>query len=182
MRFIDRVEGEGRVRGDKPLFVYAILDAAREGRILPLLEGVPEQHQSLYEGRQGDELRLVAPYLVELWPDSPLYDTLADEAFGKSWGIWLTSEKPFAEVRRHLRRFLMVKLEDGREVYFRFYDPRVLRVFLPACTPEEASQLFGPIRSFWVEESEPGALSRLWLGDDGAVMREQRLLHEWASR
>jgi hypothetical protein len=46
---------------------------------------------------------------------------------------------------------LTVKDEDDRLLYFRFYDPRVLRVFIPTCTPEESADLFGPISRFVVE-------------------------------
>ena len=36
---------------------------------------------------------------------------------------------PVDELRRHLRRFLLVKDESGRQLYFRYYDPRVLRLY-----------------------------------------------------
>ena len=55
----------------------------------------------------------------------------------------------------------MVELEDEKdekEVYFRFYDPRVLRTFLPTCTPEETTEFFGPVRSYLVEAEEPETL------------------------
>jgi len=44
----------------------------------------------------------------------------------------------------------------GKDMYFRFYDPRVLRVFLPTCTPEELSDFFGPIAGFLIESAERG--------------------------
>jgi hypothetical protein len=37
---------------------------------------------------------------------------------------------------------------------FRYYDPRVLRSYLPTCTPEELAQVFGPIHSFVMESAE----------------------------
>jgi hypothetical protein len=46
---------------------------------------------------------------------------------------------------------LTVKDEDDRWLYFRFYDPRVLRVIIPACTPEESANFFGPISRFVME-------------------------------
>jgi hypothetical protein len=33
----------------------------------------------------------------------------------------------------------------------RFYDPRVLRLHIPTCTPEESTDLFGPISRFVME-------------------------------
>jgi pSer/pThr/pTyr-binding forkhead associated (FHA) protein len=135
--------------------LYAILDAARDIKILALLLQHKEEYQSLYEGQEGAKLAQVAPYLVKLKKDSALLDTLVREGWGQSWGVYLTCPGEFAEVRRHLRHFLEVKLPDGKQVYFRFYDPRVLRTYLPTCTPEETNQFFGPIKKYLLEDERP---------------------------
>jgi hypothetical protein len=132
--------------------LYAVLDAARDMRIMALLMQSREEHQSLYEGVQGAKLSQVAPYLVRLDKDSLLLGSLILEGSGKSWGVYLTCASDFQEVRRHLRRFLEVQLPDGKQVYFRFYDPRVLRVFLPSCTADETNQFFGPIKYYLLED------------------------------
>jgi hypothetical protein len=154
----------------QPLF--AILDAARDVRILALLlTHKQEQYQSLYEGQQGAELAQVAPYLVRLGKDSPLLEALAAEGWGKSWGVYLTSSAEFNEVRHHLRRFLQVRLPSGEQVYFRFYDPRVMRVFLPTCTPEDTTQFFGPIENYLVEDENPELLLRFVSGSKGSELK-----------
>jgi hypothetical protein len=141
----------------EPLF--ALVDAARDPRgVLAFLQACKEEHQSLYEGPKGEQLAAAAPYLVRLPPGSPVLQPLIQQGWGNSWGVYLTSGQPFAEVRRHLRHFLLVQLPDGKEYYFRFYDPRVLRVYLPTCTPEESKQFFGPIGSYLVEAEEPRAV------------------------
>jgi hypothetical protein len=140
--------------------LYAVLDAARDIRILALLLHHKEECQSLYEGRQGLELAQVAPYLVRLQKDSPLLEVLVKEGWGKSWGVYLTSPSDLHEIRRHLRHFLEVKLPSGEQVYFRFYDPRVMRTFLPTCTPEDTTQFFGPIQNYLVEDENPKKLFR----------------------
>jgi hypothetical protein len=151
----------------EPLF--ALLDAARDPRVLQVLRLSGEHHQSLYEGTKGEELADFAPYLVEVSPDSPLLETMVREGWGQSWGVYLTCPQPFAEVRKHFRRFLLVKSEeDGRTLYFRFYDPRVLRIFLPTCTPAEAVEFFGPIREFLMEAADPATLIRFTPGERGA--------------
>ena len=64
-------------------------------------------------------------------------------------------------MRHHLRHFLEVKLPDDTQVYFRFYDPRVLRVFLPTCTPDDTNQFFGPmIQNYLVEDESSDQLLR----------------------
>lgn len=132
----------------QPLF--AILDAAQNDRILELLRDSGETYQSLYEGKAALDLVNFAPYLVQLPKDSALLRNLVAEGWDKNWGIYLTSEAPFQEVRRHFRNFIIVETEEGKELYFRFYDPRVLRAFLPTCSLEELNQIYGPVTAYIV--------------------------------
>ena len=52
-------------------------------------------------------------------------------------------------LRAHFRKFLRVKDMKGRNLYFRFYDPRVMAAFLPRCLPNELPEFFGPVKTFW---------------------------------
>jgi hypothetical protein len=52
----------------------------------------------------------------------------------------------------------MVYDETGKPLYFRYYDPSVLRVFLPTCSADELRSLFGPIVRYMVEEKDANAL------------------------
>lgn len=131
--------------------VYAVLDAAREDRLPAFLKAYSVEHFSLYEGDTGEQMKDVAPYVALLPKKSQLLPLLMKEGWGKSWGIYLNSDVDLTKVREHLRRLLTVKDEDGHLLYFRFYDPRVLRVFIPTCTPEENKDFFGPISRFVVE-------------------------------
>jgi hypothetical protein len=135
---------------EEPL--YAILDAARNERILVLLRESVEEYWSLYEGHQGDALADVAPYLVRLPADSGLLEALVTEGWGQGWGIYLTCARASLEVRRHFRKFLMAQAE-GKEtqLYFRFYDPRTLHALLPVCTSAQRSELFSPLGSLFHE-------------------------------
>jgi hypothetical protein len=166
----------GRANG-----LFAVLDAAREPAI-PLrlsLSGAP--FQSLYEGEPAAELAPFAPYLVALDAGSPLLELLVHEGWGKSWGVFLHCGRPFEEVRKQLRRFLIVQDEGGKSLYFRFYDPRVLRIFLPTCTAGEASEFFGPIEAYLCEADGPGTLLRFSAGAAG-VRRESVELADRAPR
>lgn len=151
--------------------LYALLDAAREPSVLKVLVESREQSQSLFEGYQGDQLAHFAPYLVALSPESPLFTTLVQVAWGKSWGVYLTSDRPFEEIRKHLQYFLRVTLDGHREVFFRYYDPRVLRLFLPTCLPDEVDQFFGPIRYFLMEDERGAALMRFSNSGHGAGLK-----------
>jgi hypothetical protein len=150
--------------------LYAMLDAARDPGVLAALRTSGEVYYSLYDGAEGEALDLVAPYLVQLHAQSPLTHTLVREHWGKSWGVFLWALADFKAVRRQLRRFLMVQDARGKDMYFRFYDPRVLRVFLPTCTPQELADFFGPISAFLIESDQP---ARAWMcmNDSGQPLR-----------
>ena len=141
------------IQSHQPLF--GLLDAARDPRILQLLSQTDAICESLYEGEKGAELARFAPYLVDLNSASSLLASLVEQGWGDSWGIFLSSAGVFADVRQHLRRFLMIKQPDGEQVYFRFYDPRVLRVFVPGLNAEERVTFFGPIDCFLLETEPP---------------------------
>jgi hypothetical protein len=147
--------------------VFALLDAARDPLIYPTLETSREEFCCLYNGKSAQTLQLQAPYLVRPNPEGSLLRFLARFAWGKNWGVYLASERPITELRKHLRRFLMVEDPQGRPVYFRYYDPRVLRVFLPKCLPEEMRDFFGPVQAYFVESEQGDSLLEFRSGVTG---------------
>lgn len=157
--------------------LYAVLDAARSPRVLELLKESADDHQSLFDGLAGDQLWRVAPYLVKLAPtSSPLLSRLVAEGWGRSFGIYVASAAPFRDVRRHFRRHLRVDDPDNKPMYFRFYDPRVLRRFLPMASPRQVQELFADVvRRFMVEGKAPAVLHALSQSAP-SVLREERLV------
>jgi len=152
--------------------LYAIVDGARDRRILQLIREHIEPHQSLFDGLKGESLEDVAPYIVgPMQEGSALLEKLVWEGWGKRWGIWCSSADRFAEVRRHWRRYLMVDLEEsGERVYFRFYDPGVLRVFWPTCTRAQRTELAAGMASILVEGKDLSVVSlppRIFGDEDG---------------
>jgi hypothetical protein len=149
------------VVGQAPkLGVYAILDAARDERVRPALLRSECPYVCLYQGRTEQELAEVAPYLVQLSPTAAFTTSLIQDGWGESWGILVGSAASLAELRNHFRKFLMVRNNLGKLVYFRYYDPRVLRVYLPTCNAAELELLFGPVDSYMVEGEDAGTLIR----------------------
>ncbi len=139
----------------EPYPLYAVLDCARDARILPLLREAVDERRCLFEGSRGYALVESAPHLVAFRDDSPLLRVLLGIGWGRRFGIWLTSARPFEELRRHFRRLLMVLDEERNErVYFRYYDPSVLRTFLTAATPGHRSLMFGPVSAYLLESAE----------------------------
>ena len=138
--------------------LYAILDAAREPSIPGRLAASGEYFQTLFEGDRGTDLAPYGPWLVRLPQWSEFLEQLITDGWGHSWGVFFTCDKPWPDVRKHLRRFLMVKLPDGRQVFFRYYDPRVLRTYLQKCTPAELTEFFGPIGRYLAESADSNAV------------------------
>lgn len=139
--------------------LYAILDAARDPEVLEQLRDSEDPFESLYDGASAAALADSAPYLVALASDGALLESLVEDGWGKSWGVYLTSNSPRADLRRHLRRFLVVDI-GGRNAYFRFYDPRVLRIYLRSCQPANRAEFFGPVSAFYLEDEPPSRVMR----------------------
>jgi hypothetical protein len=127
---------------------YAIVDAAQDATFLFLPADAMLERESLYAGELGAMLDDVAPHLVRFRQGSAFANWFRDR-LGAHCGILLRSRASFSEIRKHLRGFLLVKNEVGKQFRFRFYDPRVLRTFLPACSADEAKRFFGPIGQFY---------------------------------
>jgi pSer/pThr/pTyr-binding forkhead associated (FHA) protein len=155
--------------------LYALLDASREPSVLKVILESKEEYQSLYEGPQGAQLAHFAPYLVRVPQKSALLDTLVQQAWSKSWGVFVTCDMAFKDLRTHFRHFLTVKLPDGQQVYFRYYDPRVLRLFLPTCLPEETTEFFGPVKHFLMEAEDPKLALHFSRGPKGPDKKELHL-------
>jgi hypothetical protein len=115
-------------------------------------------YSCLYAGDLAPALERAAPYLVQLEFESGETRRLIDRAWGHSWGVFLRCDDRMEKVRRHLRQFLRVRDRQGRFLVFRYYDPRVLRIYLPTCTTEELRTVFGPIESFYMEDENPAAV------------------------
>lgn len=141
-----------------------ILDCARmQIDNLNTFRAFGEMHSSLYAGEAEKDLEEFAPYLFHIPDGCETEAHFLKAGKGLSWGIMLETEWPFEELKTHLRRFLRVKMESGETMYFRFYDPRVLRIFLPTCDQDQLLTFFGRIRSFWTENDSGEGMTRWWL-------------------
>lgn len=134
--------------------LYTILDGAADPDIYPLIKGSFSECKCLYFGTLPEELVSVAPYLIRLTHDSPFTKKLFKEGWGKSWGIYFTASEDVDNLARHFRKFLTVRDHRERALFFRYYDPVVLQVFLPTCTEEQLKNFFGPVKRFQVEKQD----------------------------
>lgn len=139
----------------RPYLSYILLDAARMEVRMEEAKELNPYHQSLYKGRSEEDLAAVAPYLFPVPEDSNFLDWYMEEGWSDAWGVIVSSRASFETCYKHFRKFLLVKTEEGEELYFRFYDPRVLRIFLPTCDKEQILEFFGPVDFFATEGENP---------------------------
>ncbi len=136
--------------------VYAVLDGASVPGLLEKLHAAREEWVSLYRGELEPDLAQVAPYLVKLRNPSPLTDWILSEGWGNHWGIFATTPVGIEALRRHFRKFLRVRDHTGKVLYFRYYDPRVMRIYLPTLNRAEITAVYGPISRFISEDDLSG--------------------------
>jgi hypothetical protein len=147
--------------------IWMIVDGARTVEVFRMLLECHLEYSCLYSGSLTPELEMAAPYLVQLEPDYRDTHRLIRQAWGNSWGVFLRSGTSLKNLRRHLREFLVVRDSSGNRLVFRYYDPRVLRVYLPTCVTGELRTVFGPVESFWTESESPEEIREFRFRDRG---------------
>lgn len=144
----------------------------QEGHPLPFLlidaagfEGgwdeVPQQPwqmaESLFLGDLAEELRDVAPYLVQAkdWGEETL--AVVQDLVRRQLALVLTlppvpkddgaGQEPmsFAQLHRHLRRFSVAYGQAGKPLYFRFYDARLLPEVVEFMQPDQRADFMRPL-------------------------------------
>lgn len=139
---------------DQPSSVFALVDGAQDPRVYPLLTAQGNDWRCLYGADLPRPLATVAPYLAALSSHYSFGGYFARYGRGHNWGVMLRSSASMDDVAEHFADMIRVRLPEGREVLFRFYDPRVLRAFLPTCTPTELDAVFGPVSAFLIEQGD----------------------------
>jgi hypothetical protein len=132
--------------------VFAVLDGASVPNLPGGLTQLHAEHVCLYRGELKPDIAAVAPYLVRLSPGARLTELVLDEGWGNHWGIFARSRADLFALRRHFRALLTVYDTEGKPVLFRYYDPRVLRLYLPTCTAAELELIFGAVEAYLLED------------------------------
>lgn len=150
--------------------VYWLLDGARDPDIARLVRSGGLEYTCLFGDKLHPRLQAAAPYLVHLSAGSPTTNRLMRQGWGKSWGILTVAPAAVTLVQQriHLKKLLRVRTEDGTILAFRYYDPRVLNVYLPTCTRQECQTVFGPLQTIFAEGAAGLHLNRFQF--DGSTM------------
>ena len=138
-------------KGQRP-DMWMVIDTSRDRRIYPAVSFSGLQNECLFAGELSIPLQRSAPYLVQLEIDDRATIRMIDDGFGQSWGMFIKADVGIKTLRKHLRTMLRVQAPGGSYMLFRYWDPRVLRVYLPTCLPDETRRFFGPMDQVWVED------------------------------
>ena len=161
----DRADGAAKLADalfggpESGLRAYAVVDGAARLDLLATLFDLDAEHVCLFIGQLDPEVAAVAPWLVALDGPDGAFSALA-EGWGGAQAIFVRSAAPIAPLRRHFRTLTMVETPDRKTVFFRFYDPRVLRSVVPIFTPAQRARLFGKaVEAYFCEGPEGELLS-----------------------
>ncbi len=161
--------------GEEGCQVFAVLDGASVPDLLDQLDECQPEHQCLYRGELKPDIAEVAPYLVRLEAGTEFTELVLEQGWGHHWGIFALAQADFREMRRHLRTLLMVYDPNGKPLLFRYYDPRVLRAYLPTCNAQELKTVFGPIAGYLAEDEDPATLLRFQVSAGQLVQQKKPL-------
>lgn len=126
---------------------YLLLDGAKIENLPARVYSLDENPivEWLYHSTPLHEVFDVGPALVVLRANTAL-----EKAFTEDWqndaGLIIESDAPIQQLTEHLRSLIHVRVPGDASMLFRYYDPRVMRHWLPPMSPAEKDHLMGPIR------------------------------------
>ncbi|MGB1239833.1 MAG: DUF4123 domain-containing protein [Pseudomonadales bacterium] len=130
---------------ERAVRTYLLVDATRYTQIrgvfdLDLIDDCSVK--CMFTGDAAEGLKHVAPYLLDITLSaqaleddnyvSHFHQRYFDTMWGEDIGVFIRTCAPMGKVHTHLRKFTKLQIDGQLNRFFRFWDPRVLKVFLPA--------------------------------------------------
>ncbi|MEO6253861.1 MAG: DUF4123 domain-containing protein [Ferruginibacter sp.] len=150
-------------------YKFLILDAARLKQNLDEAKTLNPSFASLYDGELEAELVNVFPFLFSFRENTEFADWYVKNGWGQSWGVLLHSEYDMEKTLMHLKKNIVVNTENNKDYFFRFYDPRVLRIFLPTCNAKQLKEFFGPLEQYICEDKNSDFVIVFSLEDNALI-------------
>lgn len=126
------------------IHTYLLLDASayiehRGVFDLDLISDCPAM--CMFTGEAAQTLKMSAPYLLDLTIDEKVYQDdgsvphfhrrYFEKMWGENVGVFIQSSASMKDIHQHFRKFLKFDFEEKNNRFFRYWDPRVLKVHLP---------------------------------------------------
>ncbi len=138
--------------------LYAIVDGSQDLELAFTGRLMGNDVYTLFSGDMAEPVAHAGPCLIAL-RDSVQFLERWVETLGGNAGILLETSADLETLYAHLREIFVVEDEEGQEYFFRYYDPRVLRTYLPTCTERELRDFFGPVQRWIAEDEKAGGYS-----------------------
>jgi len=140
-------------------YLYAITDGAYSAPLIAYIEKTaPDCLVPLLHPHPTIDATAI-PQLIRV--TEQILQTILAAGDRAPWGVFAMSKADPETLRLHFRRFLVVQLPDGEHWYFRFYDPRLLPVYVSKCNEWELEKFFGPVRGFGLPATTESSISVL---------------------
>ena len=151
--------------------LYAIVDGAQAFPSAFTARLMGHELYTVFSGELAGTVAHVGPCLVRLGETGGFLGKWV-EKIGTHAGVLFESPASLEAIHAHLREIFVATDEQRQEYFFRFYDPRVIRTFLPTCHPEELKEFFGPVVR-WVVESEDATSYVAYTLEESALKRSE---------
>mgnify|MGYP002545022056 CR=1 FL=1 len=147
---------------DKHSGLAVIIDPVRWENLETDLLRTSRQWTLLYRGPEVKEYRNVMPHAVFMQEEDGFYPQLVRK-IGQECCIIAEIDVPptdFSKFVKFLMELPYCVTPEGKNGFFRYYDPSILAAFLSCADKEQLSRLFGPyISAFWYEDGYAGTVS-----------------------
>lgn len=136
-----------------PIRSFAILDAAKVTNLPELLERSGLDHRCLFKGSAYDDLKNVAPWIVQLQEGESFTRSLftRSRATWHLWdaepGIYFRAAASVDDMWRHFRKFTRIQDETGKWFYFRFWEAPWLADVVTVMDRAEQARFLGPVEN-----------------------------------
>lgn len=129
------------------LVTYLLLDGAQIENLLPLIYQQQESPLAyrLYQQTAYAEWADSGPCLVRVEPDEALMQHFEVHWRGRA-GLLLASAAEIEVLVEHLRSLVHARVDGGQTVLFRYYDPRILPLWLETLSAQERDLYLGPVK------------------------------------
>jgi hypothetical protein len=133
------------------VFRYALVDLASAVPLRPVIPRLRSAiAEPLFARSQPLQLLEVGPWLVDLAEAPEVAATIAGFGADIPWGYYLHSKVDMISLRQSLRKFNLAQLAGSKkEMLFRYWDPRVIRIFLDGATPVQRARFLE-----WIDRIE----------------------------
>jgi hypothetical protein len=155
------------------LVTYMLVDGASAAALIDHLYDDKADFACLISGALEPDMQEVAPYLVVLRDGHPFGEWILNYALGEHWGVVLRASLQLEDLARRYRKLLHVRGADDEPLFFRYYDPRVLRSYLPTCMDAEVAAWFDGVDHYLVEAEVADRLLRF--STDGLVVNTREI-------